>query len=149
MTVEITCPKCAFSKNIPAHKIPAGLKWVKCPQYKEIFEFTSQVSQPGISKEQQEPEKEGKGRSLSPWEKRDDLGLWKGIYLTFKTVLFSPKEFYSNLIYNGGIKEPMAFGLLLGSIGTMFGIFWQFLVMSGKIDSISGNLLNNFSLNFN
>ena len=147
MTVEITCPKCNFSKTIPAKKIPDGLRWVKCPRCKEIFEFVSPEPQSDINREQQEPENGNKDRASSPWEKRDEVGLWHGIYDTFKSVLFSPGQFYRGLKYNDGIKEPMSFGLLLGSVGTMFGVFWQFLVMSEKIGSISGNLLNNFSIN--
>ncbi|MCK4792551.1 MAG: YIP1 family protein, partial [Desulfobacteraceae bacterium] len=35
--------------------------------------------------------------------------------------------------FKGGIGEPLAFGLLIGSIGGMFSFFWQFLMLSGGL----------------
>ena len=90
-----------------------------------------------------------KPKTSSPWEKGSDLGIWKGIYQTFNLVLFSPGKFFSNMTHTNGIKEPLAFGLLLGSMGTMFGFFWQFLVMSGRILSPGGILLDKFDINLN
>jgi len=50
----------------------------------------------------------------------------------------------------GGIKEPFAFGLLFGSLGMMFGFFWQFLTLSDTILSLGLDLINesNISLIF-
>jgi hypothetical protein len=41
------------------------------------------------------------------------------------------------MIFKAGIKEPLAFGLLLGSVGAMFGIFWQYLVLSGSLTALN------------
>ena len=41
----------------------------------------------------------------------------------------------------GGLAPPLAFGLLLGAIGTMFGFFWQFLMVSGSLLTLTGGLL--------
>jgi hypothetical protein len=46
-----------------------------------------------------------------------------------------------------GLKEPLAFGLLFGSIGNMFAIFWQFLMAYEKLLSLSEGFLNQASLN--
>ena len=46
-------------------------------------------------------------------------------------MLFSPKTFF--LEYrDADLKRPLMFGLLTGSIGTMFSMFWQFLIMAKK-----------------
>lgn len=46
-----------------------------------------------------------------------------------------------------GLKEPLAFGLLFGSIGNMLAIFWQFLAAYQKILSLSEGFLNQGFLN--
>ena len=86
------------------------------------------------------------GRQATPWENRSELGLWQGISKTFKAVLFSPVEIFSTMTHKGGIKEPLAFGLLLGSIGGMFGFFWQFLVMSGGLLAIDHEIMSHFTI---
>jgi hypothetical protein len=55
------------------------------------------------------------------------------MYQTFKAVLFSPEDLFAHLSYRGGIREPLAFGLLFGSLGTLFTLFWQILLLSGPI----------------
>jgi hypothetical protein len=41
-------------------------------------------------------------------------------------VLFSPRSAFSTMPVRGGWREPLAFGLLVGSIGRMFAFFWLF-----------------------
>jgi hypothetical protein len=55
------------------------------------------------------------------------------MYQTSKAVLFSPEDLFARLSYHNGIKEPLAFGLLFGSLGTLFTLFWQILFISGPI----------------
>jgi len=82
----------------------------------------------------------------SPWERRTEHGIWAGISRTSKAVLFSPKRFFEHAAVEGGLKEPLAFGLLTGSVGMMFEIFWQFLLfgeigdtLSSLVDSLLGS----------
>jgi len=54
--------------------------------------------------------------------------------------MFSPKKSYGAMPVQGGLREPLAFGLLAGSIGAMFTFFWQFMSASiGGVGS-SGDL---------
>ena len=46
----------------------------------------------------------------------------------------------------GGLREPLAFGILFGSIGTMFGLFWQFLIMKDQLLSTFGSIFGEFAL---
>jgi hypothetical protein len=55
------------------------------------------------------------------------------MYQTSKAVLFSPEDLFAHLSYRSGIREPLAFGLLCGSIGTLFTLFWQILFISGPV----------------
>jgi hypothetical protein len=134
MTLEITCPNCHFTKILSKEKIPDGVKWATCPRCEHRFNV-SFPEPPVISRTGAENGGSGykTGRNGSPWEKRSEIGLWQGIVQTSKAVLFSPDKFFGKLSPRNGMKEPLAFGLLLGSIGTMFGFFWQFLIMSGSL----------------
>jgi hypothetical protein len=54
--------------------------------------------------------------------------------------MFSPKKSYGAMPVGGGLREPLAFGLLAGSIGEMFTFFWQFVIASKGGVSLSGSL---------
>jgi hypothetical protein len=141
MSVELICPYCTYSKKVPREKIPAGAKWVTCPRCHQRFELSFLDKRVHLVSQRSAPEtgfdtigdgsKTQYERSGAPWENRSELGLWQAIYHTFKTVLFSPEALFKTLTFKGGIADPLAFGILVGSIGTMFGLFWQFLVWSG------------------
>jgi len=147
MTVEIKCPKCNFSKSIPKEKIPASARWATCPQCKYRFSIAPPQAGPGLEQGQRERGIEVRAeRRAPPWENRSELGLWQGIYQTFKAVLFSPDKLFSTMTHEGGIMEPLAFGLLLGSIGSMFGFFWQFLMMSGTLLALGEEIMGQLSM---
>ncbi len=141
MTIDLTCPYCNFSKKIPREKVPDSAKTATCPRCRrqfEIFPSNSDKSRIRTTGETQHPGSEKNierdtVREAAPWENISELGLWQAIYHTIKEVLFAPDAFFKKLTYNGGIKEPLAFGLLTGSIGAIFGVFWQFLIFSGGV----------------
>ena len=54
--------------------------------------------------------------------------------------MFSPKKSYGAMPVGGGLREPLAFGLLTGSIGAMFTFFWQFVMASAGGVVPSGDL---------
>ncbi len=145
--MELTCPYCRFSKKIPREKIPEGVKWATCPRCRQRFEipfFEPKADpgtvEPGEEKGHEKPE-EGEGKDVhrrgSPWENLSNLGLWQGIYQTLKAVLFSPEKLFRTLTYRGGIKEPLAFGILVACLGAMIGFFWKFLILSGGLLSFA------------
>jgi len=138
MIIKIICPKCHFSKEVPHEKIPASARWATCPQCKERFELKHASPVLGVESgpEQKDADSEV-ARILSPWERRADHGIWAGISRTSMAVLFSPKSFFARTRVGGGIREPLAFGLLTGSAGMMFEIFWQFLLFGAMGDTLS------------
>ncbi|MGD8226657.1 MAG: YIP1 family protein [Desulfobacteraceae bacterium] len=147
MTVEIVCPQCNFSKSIPRERIPAGARWATCPQCKHRFSFAPPKGKVSVEPGEKEAGAEDRvERGVPPWENRSELGLWQGIYQTFKAVLFSPDKLFGTMTHKGSIMEPLAFGLLLGSIGSMFGFFWQFLMMSGSLLPLGEELLGRVSM---
>ncbi len=133
MTVPITCPKCGYSKQFEEHRIPPGVRWATCPRCKERFDFTRDLA--GSSRD---------GRVLPPWERRAEIGLGKGILQTAKQVAFSPRAFFRHTAAEGGVKEPLAFGILFGSLGLMLELFWQFLTGEGSLSSIQVDFMGGY-----
>jgi hypothetical protein len=137
MVVEITCPYCRYSAKIATEKIPSGVKRAICPKCRQRFDLQRTVSGPRETSEERlhgpsvGPEERG-----VPWEDRQRLGLWPSIFETLKSVLFSPKTFFRSLDNGSGIREPFAFGLLMGSASAMFSLFWKFLVLSGGLMAV-------------
>jgi predicted Zn finger-like uncharacterized protein len=117
--IMITCPQCNYSKSIPVERIPPRTRWVRCPRCGSKFEFV-----------RSDGEAEGEKGLATPWERRSQLGLLQGVIATMKGVLFSPKSTFSSIPITGGWREPLAFGLLVGSIGSMFTFFWEFMAAS-------------------
>jgi len=156
MTIDLTCPYCSFSKKVPKEKIPANAKWATCPRCRERFEVFPSDEDIAlvVTKTQRETRHQASAeetekefiREDAYWENRSELGLWQAIYQTIKAVLFSPDAFFRKLKYKGGMKEPLAFGLLTGSIGAMFGVFWQFLMMTGGLLPIADVITGQFGL---
>lgn len=149
MSITLTCPYCQFSREVPTERIPAGVRWAVCPRCRQRFEVTGlQVdSRPpgeGIPTSNGDPalKETEDGREGAPWEKRSEIGLWQGIYQTFKGVLFSPEALFGRLRFRNGITEPLAFGLLLGSVGSMLGFFWQFLMISGGLLDLEDSIFD-------
>jgi hypothetical protein len=140
VTTEIDCPFCHFSKRIPEKAIPVNAKWAICPRCNQKFEISLSNKETApfpeeerLNRGQQETGRESgeaPHRTGSPWEKRSETGFTLGIYRTCKEALFSPASFFRGLTFNGGIREPLAFGLLTGAVGNMFGIFWPVMMLS-------------------
>ncbi|MDY6971874.1 MAG: YIP1 family protein [Thermodesulfobacteriota bacterium] len=135
MTIALFCPFCSFSRKVPREKIPVGAKWATCPRCGQRFEFPTSENGVGSGNPEAEEAENGSMRQGSPWENRSILGLWQGVFLTFKAVLLSPDSLFRTLTFRGGIREPLAFGLLSGSLGSMFSLFWVVLTWSDKLPS--------------
>ena len=65
-------------------------------------------------------------RALVPWED-PELSALAGFFRTLREVLFRPGEFFENL-GGEGWAEPLAFGLIVSSVGLLGALFWQLLV---------------------
>lgn len=73
-------------------------------------------------------------KMLSKLKEEKKESFLKSIWIDFKMVLFSPKLFFSEY-YDVDLKRSFIFGLFIGSIGSMFSLFWQLLIMAKKIPS--------------
>ena len=68
--------------------------------------------------------------SYSFWEDMENLGFFRAFFGTLGEVLFHPSRFYSRMPVEGGLIRPLIFAIIMGVIGGMFGLLYQFLVMS-------------------
>jgi hypothetical protein len=140
VSVLLSCPYCSFSKKLSEKKIPAAAKMAICPRCHQKFPL-SRRKKPGLAPREKSPEMLESGilkppldsdaeTAGTPWEKRDDLGLLNGIFLTFKDVLFQPGALFKARSHPEGLKDPLAFGLLIGGFGDMLAFFWPVLLFS-------------------
>jgi len=134
MNIEITCPECNFSKSVPEDKIPGNVRWVVCPGCRNRFEFTP-VKPVAADSE-----------NNSPAKTRDERGILKGIFKTITSVLFTPGRFFTGENPGKGIREPLAFGLLVGGLGYMMGLFWNFLPVACGMIPYSSYISNQISV---
>jgi len=145
--VRIACPHCDFTTWVDRSRIPEKARFATCPRCRERFPLRPEpppepaptgrsgpaAPAAGGAGGEEAPPPEATppepARGPSPWEDRSRIGLWAGIHRTFVSVLFSPATFFRDLHYGNGLKEPFAAGLLFGSLGVMFSLFWD-LVMA-------------------
>ncbi len=140
MSVELICPHCGFSKKLSPKRIPAAAKMAICPRCREKFPLSRQkISGTALPEKSLEPPavntfepalNSGDGGDGTPWEKRGELGIFKGIFLTFKQTLFQPGLLFKAKRYPEGIGEPLAYGLLIGGFGDMLAFFWPVLLFA-------------------
>lgn len=145
MTIDIICPKCNFTQKVPEETIPDTMRWIRCPRCNMTFEH---ISEDGKNKENPWDDTSGGESNIdkSPHEP-DDKGYFADLWLTFRSVLFSPTAFFGKMKEPGGLKNSMAFGVLIGSIGAMIGIFWQFLLMPKETIDLINSIPWSISLN--
>jgi len=155
MTVELVCPFCGFSKRTSEQMIPDRAKWAICPRCRRKFEISlsgrradsiaGDTSQDGGLQEIAQESEIGSERSGAPWESRPGNGFVWGIFRTLKDVLFSPAAFFRKLTFSRGLREPLLFGLLVGAVGNMFGLFWPVIMVSAGLFPFGGSMLAQLS----
>lgn len=140
MKIQIKCPYCEFTTDIPEERIPPQARYANCPKCRQKFPITRQSSAPehGDTAPLVRADREGPLSSLhteyneiripTPWEDRSRINLWKAIYKTMIHVAFKPVSTFRTMRHQGGLKDPLAFGLLFGTLGMMFSIFWDFML---------------------
>lgn len=113
---KVSCPQCNYSVNVNLKETNDNALWVMCPTCGNSFRYL--IPDEDIKSEP---------RYGTPWERLMEIGLWQGIFHTIKSTMFSPKKMYSTMPVKGGLMEPLTFGLLIGSIGSMLSFFYDFL----------------------
>lgn len=74
----------------------------------------------------------GQGSRTGPaWEQRETLGFFPAIWETFKGVLTQPTQTFDNMQREGGVGAPLLYNVILGSVGSIAGVLYQFVFNTG------------------
>ena len=65
-----------------------------------------------------------------PWEHRQELGLFKAWFDTVSMLISKPGEAFTIMRPEGGLKDPLIFGMIGGCAGTIVSILFQGLLQS-------------------
>jgi hypothetical protein len=77
-------------------------------------------------------------RGKVPWEDPELSGL-EGFYRTLRDLLLHPGEFFDQLDLEGW-AEPLAFALIVSTVGILFSLFWHLLILAGSPGGDTGGL---------
>lgn len=81
-----------------------------------------------------------------PWDRRQELGFFPAFFETLKLVLLNPSEAFSRMKPEGGLGEPLIYGLVGGSIGLLFYLLFSIFMSSFGIMSDRNALAGLFGL---
>jgi len=70
-----------------------------------------------------------------PWDRRQELGFFPAFFETLKLVLLNPSEAFTRMKPEGGLGEPLIYGLVGGSIGLLFYLLFSIFMSSFGIMS--------------
>lgn len=80
------------------------------------------------------------GRSKTPWENREEIGFFSGLFKTLKEALFTPSEFFRKMPVSGGLTDPLLYALIIGMVGLMVHYFWDMLLYNSMPDFIASEV---------
>ena len=70
-----------------------------------------------------------------PWDRRQELGIFPAFFETVKLVLLNPTAAFSTMKPEGGLGEPLIYGLIGGSVGCLFYFLFSIFISSFGIMS--------------
>jgi len=93
-----------------------------------------------IQKEESPGGEERAEESYCMWEDMENIGFFKAFFGTIGDVLFHPSSFFSRMPADRGMIHPLIFALLMGVLGGIFSLLYQFLAMNylGRIFGTEG-----------
>lgn len=62
-----------------------------------------------------------------PWERREELGFVPAFVETLKLVLLNPAVAFAAMKKEGGLSDPLLYGVIGGSIGFIISLLWNIL----------------------
>ncbi|HET7513092.1 MAG TPA: DUF4339 domain-containing protein, partial [Chthoniobacterales bacterium] len=62
-----------------------------------------------------------------PWERRDQLGFFPAFVETLKLVLLNPTVAFASMRKEGGLTDPLLYGLIGGTAGFILSLLWNLL----------------------
>ncbi len=166
--MEITCPQCGFTKDIPDDKIPSRAQIATCPKCKHRFKFREikELNEEGEEKKENaqniwdnlkklddkdtessshETDKHSENQYIFedvPWESLEKHGFFEGFFETIKRVCISPRQFFNSMRTKGGYTRPLIFYLLISELYAAFRIIWSMVGIGVVSKGEQMNFLN-------
>lgn len=112
----MNCPNC--SQAVP--DISSGQF---CPFCGAALEQTKSAEESSM---REDAPATGSEQPACPWENRDKLGFVTALSQTWTESVLRPAAFFKNMPRTGGIGAPMLYGVLVGGIGALFSLFWEY-----------------------
>jgi hypothetical protein len=81
-----------------------------------------------------------------PWEHCAQLGFFKAWFDTVSLLITKPSEAFTMMRPEGGLMDPLLFGLIGGSIGSIMAILYQLLIRSFGFGAGSNVFFDKFGL---
>ncbi|OQX54346.1 MAG: hypothetical protein B5M48_01135 [Candidatus Omnitrophica bacterium 4484_213] len=75
-----------------------------------------------------------------PWERRKEVGFLKAFWQTWKEIILHPKHFFSKMPTEGGLSNPLFFGVITGYLPVILSIILGFLLAQLNIIGELGTL---------
>ena len=101
----------------------------------------------GIARPNAKPDTPGIGAAAStglPWDHRQELGLLPAFIETLKLVLLNPSTAFSGMKTEGGLSEPLTYGVIGASVGFIVNFLFSLLMSSfgfmGNRNALAGVL---------
>jgi predicted Zn finger-like uncharacterized protein len=162
--MQLTCPHCGFSREIPDEKIPPKATVATCPKCHQKFTFrqaendpidilfddvkreedtVSPIAAPPVEEVRETPHRHASQRTDEldlPWESLETYGLVQGFYQTIMRVMKSPVRLFSSMPLGRGIGRPLLFYLILAEIEILFQFMWGMAGITGGMQT-EGTLL--------
>ncbi|HEX4665051.1 MAG TPA: DUF4339 domain-containing protein, partial [Chthoniobacterales bacterium] len=69
-----------------------------------------------------------------PWERRQELGFFPAFFETLKLVLLNPAVAFATMKPEGGLVDPLIYGVIGGSIGWVF--YFIFSLFIGSLGAL-------------
>lgn len=80
------------------------------------------------------------GRGKTPWENREELGFFPGLFRTMKDALFTPSDFFKKMPVSGGLTDPLLYALIIGMVGLMVHYIWDMLLYNSMPDFMTSEI---------
>lgn len=81
-----------------------------------------------------------------PWENRAQLGFFKAWFDTVSLLITKPSEAFAMMRPEGGLMDPLLFGLIGGTIGSVMATLYQLLIRSFGFGAGNNVLFNKLGL---
>jgi hypothetical protein len=117
------CPNCGNQLDVPVFAEGSG------PQVPQTSGWSPQASvEPGAAV-----------TARTPWERRADLGVWQGLWQTWKMSMFSPQAFWGTVDPQASATEALWYAWILGAVTAILTLPFSYL-SQGQIQAMLQNV---------